>query len=455
MFRIISVAAFAAVLSVPLVASPALSSAGPGPIGPDDESAGTTVPLEVVHVETDTNFDDTSTQGTVLFAETVAPTASAQPGWWLRMDVTVRNIGDQPIEITEVGITTETGALDVESLEDPISVAPGGTALIKPHDATGSGTAPTWFTVNFYAPASAPFPAQGTYPLETYDNATATGGFRFPARAEDLPAGVFWTPGGFHAHSRGQRYAYDLKAIRWDYDREEWTKYTEQAFDDAANGITLGSKNEHHLIWGQPVYAMASGWSVSCRRSEPDHQPGQANSVPGANVISIEHGNGEIAAYAHLMQNTLPTNLCAAEAPVDDDDAPRRARARLHPGRPVSRARRQQRSIHWSTPPSPPLRWRLRAAAQLPRRLHPHLRRLRPDDRPTRLELGDERRGRRSGTPNSSIPTAADGMRLTRTAATRPAAATHPPGQVIATSSPIRWPSRTTIRSSLTEDPTT
>lgn len=322
MFRIISVAAFAAVLSVPLVASPALSSAGPGPIGPDDESAGTTVPLEVVHVETDTNFDDTSTQGTVLFAETMAPTASAQPGWWLRMDVTVRNIGDQPIEITEVGITTETSALDVESLEDPISVAPGGTALIKPHDATGSGTAPTWFTVNFYAPASAPFPAQGTYPLETYDNATATGGFRFPARAEDLPAGVFWTPGGFHAHSRGQRYAYDLKAIRWDHDREEWTKYTEQAFDDAANGITLGSKNEHHLIWGQPVYAMASGWSVSCRRSEPDHQPGQANSVPGANVISIDHGNGEIAAYAHLMQNTLPANLCAAEAPVDDDDAP-------------------------------------------------------------------------------------------------------------------------------------
>ena len=133
---------------------------------------------------------------------------------------------------------------------------------------------------------------------------------------------MFWTPGGFHADSRGQRYAYDLKAVRWDHDRHEWTRYTEQAFDDAANGIALGSKNEHHLVWGQPVYAMASGWSSSCRRSEPDHQPGQANSVPGANVISIDHGNGEIAAYAHLMQNTLPASVCPAEAPVDDDDAP-------------------------------------------------------------------------------------------------------------------------------------
>ena len=174
---------------------------------------------------------------------------------------------------------------------------------MKPHDVTGSGAPPTWFTINFYAPAAAPFPAQATYPLESYDNATATGRLSVPRRAPTTcRAGVFWTPGGFHAHSRGQRYAYDLKAVRWDHDRDEWTTYTEQAFDDAANGIALGSKNEHHLIWGQPVYAMASGWSVSCRRSEPDHLPGQANSVPGANVISIDHGNGEFAAYAHLMQ---------------------------------------------------------------------------------------------------------------------------------------------------------
>ena len=241
-------------------------------------------PLEVVHVETDTNFGDMSTQGTVLFAETMAPTDSTQPGWWLRMDVTVRNVGDEPIDVTEVGITTETSALDVEPLDVPVVVAPGGTALIKPHDVTGSGTAPTWFTVNFYAPAAAPFPAQGTYPLETYDNATTTGGFRSPLvpttcrpACSGRRADSTSTPEGSATPTTSRQSAGITIA-------SEWTRYTEQAFDDAANGIALGSKNEHHLIWGQPVYAMASGWSVSCRRSEPDHLPGGAYNVPGANV---------------------------------------------------------------------------------------------------------------------------------------------------------------------------
>ncbi len=325
--------AVAAALSVPLVAASG-TSAGPAPIGddvatptstsigPDGESAGATPPLEVVHVETDTNFSDMSTQGTVLFAETMAPTDSTQPGWWLRMDVTVRNSGAQPIEITDLGITTEVSPLDVEPLATPVVVAPGHTQLLKPHDITGSGTPPTWFTLNIYAPDAAPFPAQATHQLEIYDDNTATGGYRFPGRAENLPAGAFWTPGSFHDHSRGQRYAYDLKAVRWVDAVGAWKSYTEQAYEDQANGIALGSKNEHHLVWGQPVYAMASGWTVECRRREPDHLPGGANKVPGANVIKIDHGNGEFAAYAHFMQYSMPVSLCSTESPVDAGDPP-------------------------------------------------------------------------------------------------------------------------------------
>ena len=208
------------------------------PIGPDDEAAaGTTVPVEVVHVETDTSFGDMGTQGTVLFAETMAPTGSTQRGWWLRMDVTVRNISAQPIEITELGITTDATALAVEALDDPLVVAPGGTALLKPHDVTGSGTPPTWFTVNVLRTGGGAFPCPGQLPardLQQRHRRQAATGSRRP---EHLPAGVFWTPGSFHAHSRGQRYAYDLKAVRWDHDRHEWTRYTEEAFDDEANGI--------------------------------------------------------------------------------------------------------------------------------------------------------------------------------------------------------------------------
>ena len=292
----------------------------PEPGGPDGVVAGQTPPLTVIHVETDTGFGQLTTQGTVLFAETTAPTGSALPGGWLRVDLTVRNDGDQPIEVTALGITTDASVLDVEPLEVPRVVAPGDTELLKPHDITGSGTPPTWFTANLYAPASAPYPAQATYPVEIYANNKPTGGYRFPARAEDLPAGVFWTPGHVHAHSRSQRYAYDFKAVRWDHDLGKWVYYTEQAYVDDANGIDAGSRNEHHLIWGQPVYAMTGGWIVKCRRSQPDHLPGIANSVPGANSILVDHGNGEFAAYAHLMQHSIPANLCPAEAPVSDDD---------------------------------------------------------------------------------------------------------------------------------------
>ena len=125
--------AIAAALSVPIVASSG-ANAGSAPIddvatptstsvGPDGESAGTVPPLEVVHVETDTNFADMSTQGTVLFAETMAPTDSAQPGWWLRIDVTVRNNGDQPIEVTELGITTEPARSTSNRSTSPVVVA--------------------------------------------------------------------------------------------------------------------------------------------------------------------------------------------------------------------------------------------------------------------------------------------------------------------------------------------
>ena len=186
----------------------------------------------------------------------------------------------------------------------------------------GSGTPPTWFTVNVYAPAAAPYPAQATYPLAVYDDATETGGYRFPAKASDLPDGVFWTPGAVHAHSRSQRYAYDFKAVRWDHDLAKWTYYTEQAYEDAANGIALGSRNGHHLIWAQPIYAMPSGWVTKCRRSAPDHPPGAAFSVPGANSVLIDHGNGEHAVVAHLQQFSMPVALCPAEQPIDDDDEP-------------------------------------------------------------------------------------------------------------------------------------
>lgn len=288
----------------------------PDPTGPDDVTAGSTPPLEVIHVETDTQFGAMTAQGTVLLAETVAPTDSEPAGWWLRVDLTIHNDGGEPVTVDQFGITTDVSPLDVEALDEPFEIAAGDTALApKPQTITGVGTAPSEFTVNLYADGY-PFPAQATYSLDVYENATPTDGYRFPGRVEDLAPGVFWTPGRFHAHSRSQRYAYDLTALRWDTDLDKWTGVTEQAWIDDANGIPAGSLNEHSLIWGMPVYAIADGTIVKCRRSQPDHLPGGENSVSGANSILVDHGNGEFAAYAHFKDGSTPVELCPEEAPV-------------------------------------------------------------------------------------------------------------------------------------------
>lgn len=153
------------------------------------------------------------------------------------------------------------------------------------------------------------------WPVEIYENATSTGGYNFPARVEDLHPGEFWSQGK-HSHATHQAYALDLGVRRWR--NGALTSYTEEAFDDAANGIELGSRNEHFGVWGKPVYAMRSGTIVKCRRLRPDHPPGAENSESGANVVRVDQGNGESASYVHLMEGSTPAHLCPTEVYGND-----------------------------------------------------------------------------------------------------------------------------------------
>ena len=149
--------------------------------------------------------------------------------------------------------------------------------------------------------------------VEEHRNETASGGYNFPARLEDLHPTEFWRQGR-HSHATGQAYALDLSVRRW---RDGGlTTYTEQAFEDDANGIERGSRNEHFLAWGKPVYAMHDATILKCRRLRPDNTPGEKQAA--ANVISVDHGNGEFAAYAHFMQESIPPELCPTET-YDDD----------------------------------------------------------------------------------------------------------------------------------------
>ncbi|MDJ0769070.1 MAG: M23 family metallopeptidase [Ilumatobacter sp.] len=272
-------------------------------------AVGETPTIEVIHVESDTSFADLTTQGTVLLAETLADDAFEPPGWWLRLDVRVRNTGDEPVTVTALGITTDVSALNVSGVPAQL-VEPDETYTFNVHDVTGDGTPPSMFTVNVYAPASAPYPAQASYDLQVGDNPTATGGYRFPARAEYLPSGAFWSPFGFHSHSRSQRYAYDLDVVRWDEDLGRWTRLTEEGWQHE----DPGSLDEHFLIFGQPVFSMADGVIVKCRRSLPDQDPPKGDET-ASNVLGIVHDNGDYAAYGHLQELSIPAELCPVETP--------------------------------------------------------------------------------------------------------------------------------------------
>lgn len=149
--------------------------------------------------------------------------------------------------------------------------------------------------------------------VQAHSNATSTGGYHFPARLEDLHPTEFWRQ-GIHSHATQQAYALDLTIRRW---RDgALTRFTERGFADDSNGIPIGSRNDHFLAWGKPIYAMHSGTLLKCRRLSPDNVPGEDAS--GANVMVIDHGNGEYASYAHLMQESTPPELCPTEITGDD-----------------------------------------------------------------------------------------------------------------------------------------
>lgn len=285
-----------------------------GPLDPVFGAVGP--PISLTHLESDTVYGSLSGQGPVKFARTAPPTFGEPNGWFLRVDVQIRNDSDKTVTVDRFALLTDVSGPSGQYLETPQTIAPGATELFKPHDLRGTGKQPTKLTIRAYVVGN-PIPKQRTYAISEFNSDTVTDGYRFPARASDMPVGTFWTTGDGHLHSRSQRYAYDFTGLRWDSVNDKWTGYTEKAFADQQQGIPLGSLNDHYVIWGQKVYATADGVIVSCRRSSPDNTP-PTTSV-GANNLMVDTLNGEFTAYAHFQEDSIPEALCPVEKPIDDD----------------------------------------------------------------------------------------------------------------------------------------
>ena len=147
-----------------------------------------------------------------------------------------------------------------------------------------------------------------THTVADHANPGPVGGYFFPAKQADLPAGHYWTQGRHAEDSTFQRWAYDLGVARW----------TGSAWDSYKAGSDH-TKKESLNVWDRPVYAMSDGEIIGCNRGAADNDPryvdGQPTgpvsqgNVPGGNVLWIRTG-GETQLYAHLKQFSIPFELC-------------------------------------------------------------------------------------------------------------------------------------------------
>ena len=146
--------------------------------------------------------------------------------------------------------------------------------------------------------------------------ASGASAYQFPGRGDDMPKGHYWYLPGEHA---GGGKGHDLSGVRFDAKNNRWTRVkVEQAAYDA------NPKNEDTIIYGVPVYAMASGEVISCWRNSPENpKPGESHpgrivtpkTIPrSGNHLTILTGDGKILHSAHMQPGSVPASLCPFNA---------------------------------------------------------------------------------------------------------------------------------------------
>lgn len=147
--------------------------------------------------------------------------------------------------------------------------------------------------------------------MSTSNNATNS----FPFHAEDLPPGVRLRTGDHRLGIQG--HGEDISAYRHLGDNR-WSRFTADAPEDKSQ-----HKNEHHVVYGLPFYAVADGEVIGAWRNAPENPaPGESHParqedqngnrfiLGGGNHLWIRHDDGVIALYAHAQPGTIPSELC-------------------------------------------------------------------------------------------------------------------------------------------------
>jgi len=227
------------------------------------------------------------------------------------------------VALTVGGSTTTTPVNQV--------IGPGARRLINV-PATPNGALPAPTTATATVNVRDYDPAVKQLSLAPYPTA-----FNFPLNDSDLPKNTYW--GNFErtdstSHHHGdlpQYYAYDLLGYKFDSSSKQWV--THPANSDATN-------NASYYAWNKPLRAIGNGTVIECRRSLADNTPGVMDAAHRfGNAVWIKLDTGEVVAYAHTKQFSIPTSVCPTESvSLADAATPVHAQAvRVYAGEVIGR----------------------------------------------------------------------------------------------------------------------
>ncbi|NND43891.1 MAG: hypothetical protein HKN58_01110, partial [Xanthomonadales bacterium] len=149
-----------------------------------------------------------------------------------------------------------------------------------------------------------------------------------PFKANDLSGQEYYARNNASHNGGIQKYGFDLGAKRYNADLGGWSMLTLPW-----SSYDLDPRNEYHVVYGKPVYAMEAGTVVGCWRNAPEnaqsarsdegfgvkeenflHEKLRTGYMPGGgNILWVDHADGSRALYAHFQPGSIPAALCPIE----------------------------------------------------------------------------------------------------------------------------------------------
>jgi Bacterial tandem repeat domain 1 len=240
----------------------------------------------------------------------VAPAAPGDPARWelnYYFDITNTNPSGS-VSIVSVALNVNGGTTST-----PVNrvLGPGERRLFSIPSTPGDlFPAPTTATATVNVRDYDPFVKPLT--LALYQSPTQRGAYDFPLGDSDLPKGAYWgnfERTDFSSHHHGdlpQYYAYDILGYKFDSGSGQWLTRPPNS---------TATDNASYYAWNRPLRAIGDGTILECRRSLPDNTPGVMDGAHRfGNGIWIKLDSGEVVAYAHTKQFSIPSSLCPTES---------------------------------------------------------------------------------------------------------------------------------------------